>query len=253
MMYQEFSVIYESKIKEDFDYKQMADFILQQLRKASIKPQYVLDMGCGTGNASAQLVRYCDEMVLCDPSAEMLTLAREKFENPYCPIFLQGNAVDFEMVGRFDLIFSVLDIPNYLNQEELKAYLKQSWINLKPKGLMIFDLSSGLKLKESAQVGTFVYDDEDYFHVWDNNLIDGRLDITINAFLKQQEHSKKGADDLYERIIEEQVMHLHSTEMIEEEARKVGFKIRGSYDGYTNAASDDQTKRLVYVLEKGEN
>lgn len=118
---------------------------------------------------------------------------------------------------------------------------------------MIFDLSSGLKLKESAQVGTFVYDDEDYFHVWDNNLIDGRLEITINAFLKQQEHSKKGADDLYERIIEEQVMHLHSTEMIEEEARKVGFKIRGSYDGYTNAASDDQTKRLVYVLEKGEN
>lgn len=252
-MYQEFSVIYESKIKEDFNYKQMADFILHELKKASIKPRYALDMGCGTGNASAELVRHFGEMVLCDPSTEMLTLAREKFENPYRPIFLQGNAVEFEMVGRFDLIFSVLDIPNYLDQEELKAYLKQSWINLKPKGLLVFDYSSGLKLKESAQVGTFVYDDEDYFHVWENNLIEDRLEITINAFLKQQEDAKNGADELYERITEEQVMHLHSAEMIEEEAKKVGFKIRGSYDGYTDAASGDQTKRFVYVLEKGEN
>lgn len=253
-MYQEFSVIYESKIKEDFNYKQMADFILKQLNKAAIRPQHALDMGCGTGNASAELVRYFDEMVLCDPSTEMLTLAREKFENPYRPIFLQGNAADFEMAGRFDLIFSVLDIPNYLNQEELRAYLKKSWINLKPKGLMIFDFSSSFKLKENSHIGTFVYDDEDYFHVWENNLIEDKLEITINAFLiKHQDHVKKANDELYERITEEQVMYLHSAETIEQEAKKVGFIIRGSYDGYTDAATGDQTKRFVYVLEKGEN
>lgn len=253
-MYEEFSVIYESKIKEDFNYKEMASFILQQLENASIKPRHVLDMGCGTGNASVELVRHFGEMVICDPSSEMLTLAREKFQNPYRPTFIQGNAAEFEMAGRFDLIFSVLDIPNYLDNEELKAYLNQSWKNLKEKGLLIFDFSSILKLKETSEIGTFVYDADDYFHVWENNLLEDRLEITINAFIKaQQDGLKSGLDHLYKRITEEQVMFLHSTKTIEEEARKVGFKIGGSFDGYTPRASGEQTKRFVYVLEKGEN
>lgn len=252
-MYQEFSAIYEEKIKEDFNYEEMACFMLRQLKEAGITRHRALDMGCGTGNASMGLIRYFDEMVLCDPSSEMLNLADVKFPNPYRPMLLQANAAEFEMAGRFDFIFSVLDIPNYLDESEFAHYLENSWKNLKTKGLMIFDLSSVLKLREMADSGTFVYDDEDYFHVWENQLMDETLEMTINVFTRTP--SNKGsskADGLYKRITEEQTMYLHPAKTIEQMTVNAGFRIRGKYDGYTKVFATDETRRLVYVLEKGE-
>lgn len=252
-MYQEFSAIYEAKIKEDFNYDEMADFMLRQLRGALIPMDDALDMGCGTGNASLSLVRHFRRMVLCDPSMDMLTLAREKFKNPYRPVFLHGHAAEFEMTGRFDLIFSVLDIPNYLDREELSAYVQHSWNNLKARGLMIFDLSSVLKLEEAARAGVYVYDDEDYFHVWENHKADQTLEMTLNVFTKvPPDGSGTGCDGYYKRITEEQIMYLHPAQMIEKTVTGVGFRIRGCYDGYTDQAAGRETRRLVYVLEKGE-
>lgn len=246
-MYQEFSKIYEEKIKEDFDYKKMAAFVRSQLQMARIKPEQILDMGCGTGNASLELVFDARQMILCDPSQEMLTLARNKFRAPYLPQFIQGRADEVRLPNRFDLVLSVLDVPNYLEAGELRSYLKNSYNNLKDQGLLIFDLSSVYKLEEMARIGTFIYDDENYFHVWENTLEDGKLQMEINLFSRQ---TQAGQDGLYQRITEKQTMFLHSKEEIEERAQESGFHILGTYDDYSEVRDGVQTKRLVFVFKK---
>lgn len=246
-MYQEFSKIYEEKIKEDFDYKKMAEFMRQQLQTAGIKPDHILDMGCGTGNAGVELATLARQMVLCDPSSDMLTLARNKFKAPYLPQFILGRADEVRLPDRFDLVLSVLDVPNYLDKAEFRAYLTNSFSNLKATGLLIFDISTVYKLEEMARIGTFIYDDENYFHVWENDLQDNKLELEINLFSKTASSTR---DDLYQRITEKQTMFLHTTPEIEEQARAAGFRILGTYDGYTLLPGGSTTKRLVFVLKK---
>lgn len=251
-MYQDFSAIYEEKIKEDFDYQAMADFILGQMRQFHVKGKYALDMGCGTGNAGLMILPSLERMILCDPSEEMLTLARNKYSGSGQATFLKGEAPTFLYPDRFDLIISVLDIPNYLDSLELEAFLHNSYRNLEHTGILIFDISSVHKLTKAAMTGVFVYDDEDYFHVWENQLVGKTLELTINAFIRTRGKSAGRYDPpLYHRVTEEQVMHLHTEEEIDETAQNAGFMIAGKYDGYTEKPAFPGSERIVYVLTKG--
>lgn len=249
-MYENFSRIYEEKIREDFSYPQMAAFIRAHAGSSRLRIRQALDLGCGTGNASLELVKDFEQLVLCDPSPDMLALAREKFRAPFLPVFLQASAASVQLPGRFDLIYSVLDVLNYLTFAEVSACLAACYLNLKPKGLVVFDISSEKKLKEMAQTGAFVYDDEDYFHVWENTLDEDHLDLTINLFVRAQ-HGSRGSE-LYERITEEQTMYLHPAAQVKESIRNAGFRLKGCYDGYTDLPAQDSSDRLVYVLEKGD-
>lgn len=254
-MYQEFSRIYEEKIREDFDYKQMAAFVRQSLTREGVKPGSILDMGCGTGNASLELITDTRQMILCDPSADMLSLARNKFRAPYLPQFIQGRADEVRIPNQFDLILSVLDVPNYLTGAEAAAYLKNCSINLKEGGLAIFDLSTVFKLEEMARTGIYIYDDENYFHVWENTLHDvsgqGRsLEMEINLFIREDLKNLQVKEPLYRRITEQQTMYFHTKDEIEKGAQKSGLKILGVFDGYTDKKAEVQSNRMVFVLKK---
>ncbi len=248
-MYEDFARIYDERIHEDFDYSAMADFVRRVIGELDIPVRTALDMGCGTGNASLALADVADELILCDPSAEMLTLAQAKFAGARQPMFIQAPAATFRMPGRFDLIYAVLDVPNYLAPDELEGFLDSSSVNLTAGGALIFDLTTPEKLTDMARSGPFIYDDEDYFHVWENELVGDRLDLTINAFVRSSDH--RGS--LYERITEEQTMYLHSISEITETARRRGLTVAGRWDGYTTVKAAGGSDRVVFVLTKGES
>ena len=189
-MYEDFARIYDERIHEDFDYRAMADFIRRVIQELGIRVRTALDMGCGTGNASLALDGVADELILVDPSAEMLSLAQAKFNGRRQPKLIQAPAATFRMKERFDLIYAVLDVPNYLAEDELSGFLESSAINLKDGGALIFDLSTPKKLTAMAQAGPFIFDAEDYFHVWENELKEGHLELTINAFIRSGQNKK---------------------------------------------------------------
>lgn len=243
-MYEKFSAVYEQKIREDFSYPQMAAFVRRRVSEKRLRVMSALDLGCGTGNASQEMAKDFGQLVLCDPSPDMLALAREKFRPPYLPLFLQASAESVHLPGRFDLIYSVLDVLNYLTPSQAGRCLAACYTNLKAKGLVIFDISSPHKLEQMGKTGTFVYDDEDYFHVWENELHTDHLDLTLNLFVRS------GSSDLYERITEEQTMYLHWSDPLEQSIRRAGFKLQGCYDGYSEKPAHPGSSRLVYVLEK---
>ena len=63
----------------------------------------VLDLGCGTGQLSAQIAAAGAEVVGIDLSAEMIEAAREQFPNLS---FAVGDAREFSFAEPFDAVFS---------------------------------------------------------------------------------------------------------------------------------------------------
>ena len=63
----------------------------------------VLDLGCGTGQLSAQIAATGAEVVGIDSSAEMVEAAREQFPDLS---FVVGDARDFSFAELFDAVFS---------------------------------------------------------------------------------------------------------------------------------------------------
>lgn len=251
-MYKDFSVIYERKIKEDFDYAAMGGFIRKTLGDLDVPRGCLLDMGSGTGNAGFELRKDFKELVLCDPSEDMLVLARDKFTPPYLPRIILGEAETFRMSNRFDLILSVLDVPNYLSPQDLSSYFENSWENLREGGLLIFDISTPFKLMKMAEDRFYIDDEDDYFHVWENRLDGAQLKLEINLFVKS-DGSAPGKEPLFQRITEEQTMQLITKEEIVRRVQTLGFTIVGVYDGYSYDPVKPDSSRMVFVLKKEKN
>ncbi len=241
-MYTDFTSIYEEKIKEDIDYLKYADFIDKTTAKYGIQKNNLLDIGAGTGLASYNLRKSFKKMTLAEPSEEMLMLARERFQPPYVPEFINTGAETLIKKDFFDIAIAAYDVFNYLDEDTTTEVLNTVFKELKPGGLFIFDFSTRYKLETAFGDGTFVYDDNDYFHVWENHADEEGINITINAFKK--------AGNLYKRITEEQKMRFVDLNKVVGKANQTGFKVLDILDDYTELKNTVETMRTVLVLRK---
>lgn len=64
----------------------------------------VLELACGTGWGTRQIVQHADEVVAVDASKEMLNLARKRVSG-YRARFVEANLFEWEPEGQFDVIF----------------------------------------------------------------------------------------------------------------------------------------------------
>ncbi|MFH1133181.1 MAG: class I SAM-dependent methyltransferase [Nanoarchaeota archaeon] len=74
------------------------------LRQAKLKPgAQILDIGCGTGRATAHFVGKGYHVLGIDPSAKMLAIARKKLPDAH---FWKGRFEDFPETKKFDSIIA---------------------------------------------------------------------------------------------------------------------------------------------------
>ncbi len=138
--YSLFAQYYDSYMSH-VNYEQWVDLILSwHKRFAGAAPKRVLELACGTANASEILTFRGYEVHACDNSPFMLHVADGK---PFKPALFLNSLTDPIPGGGFDLIFCLFDSFNYLAKKaEAAQLLKNACQALKPGGTFIFDIST---------------------------------------------------------------------------------------------------------------
>lgn len=108
--------------------------------------QTILDLGCGTGTLTAQLVDLCSKVVGVDSSQNMIEKAQKQFGNIEFKV-CDALALPFE--AEFDIVFSNA-VFHWINDHN--ALLKNIHKALKPQGLLVceFGASGNIATIENA-------------------------------------------------------------------------------------------------------
>ncbi len=136
--------------------------ILERLALESLQHgAAILDLCCGTGRVSAELLRRGFRVAGVEGSAEMLRYARE---NAPGAEFILGDARAFSLDGRFDLAISVFESLNHImSVEELRSVFANVYRSLRTGGQFLFDLNREPAFEKYWNGPHLIVEDE---HVW---------------------------------------------------------------------------------------
>lgn len=241
-MYNSFARGYDL-LTDNIAYKQFADYYEEIFARQGIKPELVLDLGCGTGTVTAMMANRGYDMIGVDISGEMLNIARTKTDKV---LFLQQDMTDFELYGTVDVIYSALDAVNYvLSKKDLKRMFRLVKNYLNFGGIFIFDINTPHKFQNVLDGNTFVYDKESVYCVWQNEL-DKRSGIC--TFFIDLFYREKGT--LFERFYEEHYERAYEPGELGTMLKEAGLKLLGTYDAFSFRRPKPASERIFMVAQK---
>lgn len=133
------------EIMQDVPYAAWVDFALREAARRGAPGGPVLELGCGTGNATRLLEERGLEVVAVDASPAMLAVARAKLRRS---TLLVGDMRDVELPGRFALALGVFDVVNNLladgDMARVAAHVRG---HLLPGGVWAFDANTSAGLE----------------------------------------------------------------------------------------------------------
>jgi SAM-dependent methyltransferase len=112
--------------------------LVQLARDHGLAGTAVLDVGCGTGLSTAALLEAGLSVTGCDPSPEMLALARRRLGGTR---LVAAGLPDLPCLGRFHLLTALNDVANHV-LEDLSAAIAAMAANLGEGGLLLFDANT---------------------------------------------------------------------------------------------------------------
>lgn len=237
--YKEFAFIYD-ELMVDVDYEQWTSFILNAISPNSTK---ILEAACGTGNITYYLAQENLNITAFDISEEMLINAYKKLRKYRNVSILNQDMTKFRINKSYDACICCCDAVNYLNENDVKSFFENVYKHINDDGKFIFDISTEYKYNSMNE--TYVYDEENVFYVWENNIDkeSNIISMEINFFVKDK--------DKYSRITEIQTHYIHNVSRLENMLLDIGFKDITVYDGYTEKLYNNDSIRATYVCKKG--
>jgi len=232
----EFSEVYDILMK-DVPYEKWVKLI----DKLMNKKRDLLEIGCGTGELTKILGNKNYKITAVDSSENMLVKAYEKLRTMPNISIMKGDGRKFSIDKKFDGVLSSCDVVNYmLKKEDLHNFLKNSYEVLNKDGIIIFDLSSYSKLKNTLGNNIFINEEEGVFYSWENRFDERNdlLEMTLNFFVKEK--------SMYRRITEEQIQRAYKIEEVVKELNLIGFKDIRLFDNYKDVEPDEKSERIVF-------
>lgn len=244
--YEFLSRIYD-ELMANVDYPKWAKFMSDLAEKQGEKPINILELGCGTGNITLELLKMGYEVVGIDISEEMLEIAREKtadFGEKAILITQDITDMDFD-VYEIDCVMACNDTFNYIvEKEELASLLSYLYPRMKKGGQLVFDISSRYKLEHILGNNVFGESFEDWAYLWENFYDEQERLITMEINLFTQE---EGA---YRRDIETHYQRAYTKEEIIDLLKKTGFREIKTYGDFEWEASHENTERIFFSCIK---
>ena len=186
-------------IMADVEYDDWAEFIVALARARGLPGGRVLDVGCGTGNATGPLHARGFEVVGVDASEPMLAVARAKLPGV---TFVHGDFERFQADGPFALVVSVFDaLNNLLDDAAFVAAAERVWHHLVPGGLFVFDVNTPTGLRDLWEGGLAEGWADDVYYRWVHTYDPDRNVATVEAYCDTpggsftEVHRERGYDE----------------------------------------------------------
>lgn len=101
------------------------------------KSYRLLDLGCGTGEASWPLWKRVASVTFMDRSPVMLRLARNKYPKG---IYVRGDASELPFLdAEFDVVVSRGAVLSQMDEAQVRSTFRHLWRVLRPQGYVLFD------------------------------------------------------------------------------------------------------------------
>lgn len=232
----------------DVDYDRWLLYLEETWKQFGIKPEKILELGCGTGNITIPLAQKGHQMTAIDLSSSMLEHAQAKAKQFNVKInFQQQDMCDLSLDNQqYDLVLCCCDALNYLTtKSDLTAALRQAYNHTVTGGYLLFDLNSEYKLRELY--GNQAYADlfADYGYFWENQFDEEteicQMDLTF--FIPTDQN-------LYQRVSERHFEKLWRPSEVFDLLQATGWEVVGyfGFDTFEEPGADDE--RWQFVAKK---
>lgn len=204
--------------------------------------ELLLDLACGTGSLSAELVNLGYDVIGVDSSAEMLSFAAPKVPTA---LFLCQDMTSLNLYGTIDVTICALDSLNHITDEHaLQQAFNRVAMFTAPEGLFIFDVNSVYKHREILGCNTFFYENDDCCCVWQNEYTEHHhiVNIDLDFFVKDGEHYFRESECFSERA--------YTPNEMDAFIKTAGLETIAVYGDDTFNDPTNTTQRLIYVTRK---
>lgn len=239
--YNHFAEIYDD-LTENVNYKVRSDYISGFFDKYNIpKNGKILDLACGTGSISKELFEKGYDLIGADLSLEMLSVADNKLNGKIK--LINAKMQNFVLTEPVDAVICLLDSINHLEtQNDIEKCFNCVYNSLNKNGLFIFDVNTVYKHNFVLADNTFVFDEENYFLSWDNELLENnKVRILLDIFMFNGRN--------YDRFSEEFIETAYDINTIKRLSEPY-FDILGIYDELTLNEPQNESERLYFVCRR---
>jgi SAM-dependent methyltransferase len=244
--YSRMAAVYD-RLMEHIDFPGITGFYLETARSFNWDGRCVLDLACGTGNMTLELLKQGYNVCGLDWSQEMLAAADQKiFKAGFSPNLVCQDMRKIKMSRQFDLVLCAFDSLNYLlNEDDLERTLAGVCSLMHESSLFLFDVHTEYKFKEILGKNTFTHQSDDICYIWQNlfnarkNTCSMKLDIFVAT-----------GKDAYQRIEEYHEERYYSPELLTDCLIRQGLEVLAIYGDWKHQKPRSKTERLIFVTRR---
>ena len=230
-------------LMRDISYEEWSDYLCSFLDESDKEIKKICDIGCGTGSITVLLSERGYSLTGIDQSVGMLEIASEKARSSGQRIMFSNQDLKELVLGRTDVVVMNMDVINYIAPEDLQMSFERISGGLKKGGLMLFDISSGYKIRNILGNNFFYEDYDDVTYFWKNTLSDDEksVDMELTFFIRDGEG--------YKRRDEFQTQYAHEADDVKKTLEKAGFSVDIYAFGTRDKVKED-TERIFFRCRK---
>jgi len=234
---------YYDYLNQNVDYDAGSRFISGIFKDNNVKT--VIDLACGTGVISEKLINNGFDIIGIDASSEMLTLAQNRLVatgGNYS--LINAKMQELELTEPADACICCLDSINHLTDDTdvLKTF-QNVYNSIKDSGLFIFDVNTVYKHQTVLNNRAYVFDEEDFFLSWDNELLnDNTVRILLDFFIFNGENYDRYSEEFFEKA--------YSEDLLKDMLKTAGFSEINTYGGFDFSQPQENSERLFFVCRK---
>lgn len=194
----------------------------------------ILDIGCGQGYFLENLNINNKKSFGIDLSNEQIDACKEKGLTNVACISLE------DVKEKYDCATAIFDVINYIPEQELEKFFKDTNLILNQGSYFIFDVNSLFGFEEVAQ-GCITIDLADKFIGIDAIFEDEKLVTDITLFSQEK-------NDIYKKEKDSITQYYHSTQTLKKLLEKTNFEIETIKE--FNLHSVDDADKQIFVCKK---